>query len=278
GLPDITPGPPATADEATGDVAPFGPSTYSSSKPHSVPPSISEKKTSESYFPSHIPPSPSKRPTYMLQHHPSHLNTPQEQQEQALKLTSTPHIRRPVIPFPAASPDTGSGRLVQLADPVPLPEIIDRIALGLGNPKGFPVAVPQGRDVRDVMVRRIAIWAGSGGGGFKELMEREEEGVDLFFTGEMAHHDALAAIERGCCVVCLFHSNSERGFLAGVLKGKLEKTLKEEWDRLRTEERRSLQQSASDELLEALDDDHVEVHVSEADRDPYGIMVSKADV
>jgi len=277
-LADIVTGTPAPAEEAIGQIAPTDPSTNPPSKSSSLPPPTADNNSNESYFPSIAPSSPSKRPTYMLQHHPSHLTNPQDQQDKAFKLTSTPHTRRPILPFPASPTDTGSGRLVQLTQPVPLPEIIDRIAIGLGNPKGFPVAVPQGREVQDVMVRRIAIWAGSGGGGFRDLLEQEEEGVDLVFTGEMSHHEALAAIERGCCVVCLFHSNSERGFLAEVLKGKLEERVKEEWDRLRIEERRSLQQSASDELLEALNDDHVEVHVSEVDRDPYGIMVSKADI
>ena len=32
-----------------------------------------------------------------------------------------------------------------------------------------------------------------------------------------------------------------------------------------------------EELLDALNDDSVEVHVSEVDRDPYGIMISKAE-
>lgn len=30
--------------------------------------------------------------------------------------------------------------------------------------------------------------------------------------------------------------------------------------------------------MEALDDEEVEVHVSEVDRDPYGIMISKAEL
>lgn len=30
--------------------------------------------------------------------------------------------------------------------------------------------------------------------------------------------------------------------------------------------------------MEALDDDSVEVHVSEVDRDPYGIMIAKSEI
>lgn len=41
--------------------------------------------------------------------------------------------------------------------------------------------------------------------------------VDLLFTGELSHHEALAAIEQGKVVITAFHSNTERGFLKGVL-------------------------------------------------------------
>ena len=49
----------------------------------------------------------------------------------------------------------------------------------------------------------------------------------------------------------------------------------EQWDRIRTEER--AKDDKSEEFMEALNDDTVEVHVSEVDRDPYGIMISKAE-
>lgn len=34
----------------------------------------------------------------------------------------------------------------------------------------------------------------------------------------------------------------------------------------------------SEEFYEALNDKHVEVHVSEVDRDPYGIMIAKSEL
>ncbi len=34
----------------------------------------------------------------------------------------------------------------------------------------------------------------------------------------------------------------------------------------------------TDEFVESLNDEHVEVQVSEFDRDPFGIMISKAAV
>lgn len=190
------------------------------------------------------------------------------------------------------------GRIIHLSEPVPLTDIIDRIGLGLGNPKGFPIAVPQGKQAGDMMISSIGLCAGSGGHLFKE-MEDNGEDVDLYFTGELSHHEALAAIEKGKCIICLFHSNTERGFLHSVLKGQLEKAVKQEvrrteclvvrdmqqlltlhsqWEKIRNEEKSTLGNDASDQFLEALDDEVVEVHVSEVDRDPYGIMISKAEV
>jgi import inner membrane translocase subunit TIM54 len=76
---------------------------------------------------------------------------------------------------------------------------------------------------------------------------------DLLFTGELSHHEALAAIERGSVVVTLFHSNTERGYLHDVMRHKLADAIKQEF------------QSAEEPV----------VAVSKADRDPYGIVVRK---
>ncbi|KAK3707070.1 hypothetical protein LTR37_012402 [Vermiconidia calcicola] len=214
----------------------------------------------------------SKRPVYMLQHHPSQLNLNQE----ALSLGDNKHKRYPIQRTKLDGyPGAGMGRIVRFYEPVPLPDIIDRIGLGLGNPRGFPIALPQGKQASDMMISSIGICAGSGGHLFSE-MEKDGEEVDLLFTGELSHHEALAAIEKGKCVICLFHSNTERGFLHSVLKVQLEKKVKEEWERTRKEER--CKDGRSEEFLESLDDEHVEVHVSEVDRDPYGIMISKEEV
>lgn len=122
------------------------------------------------------------------------------------------------------------GRIIRFPAPVPLTEIIDRITLGLGNPKGFPIAIPQGRQVGDMQISSIALCAGSGGGLFSAA-EKNGEHVDLYFTGELSHHEALAAIEQGKCVIALFHSNTERGFLHEVLKQQLEGQVREEVSR-----------------------------------------------
>lgn len=167
---------------------------------------------------------PPARPSYTLQHHPSQLSI----HDKALDLGSMKHERYPIKNVSVKGFDgAGMGRIVRLSSAVPLTEIVDRIGLGLGNPKGFPIAVPQGKAASEMMIKSIAICAGSGGHLFSE-MEKDGEDVDLLFTGELSHHEALAAIERGKCVITIFHSNTERGFLHSVLQPQLEEEIKEQ--------------------------------------------------
>ncbi|KAH0344229.1 NGG1p interacting factor 3, partial [Aureobasidium melanogenum] len=218
-----------------------------------------------------------KRPTFQLQHHPSQLSI----KDRTLKLGNDTHTRRPIKPssVPGYQNTTaGMGRIVRFSTPQPLLEIIDRIGRGLGNPKGFPIAIPQGKQMDEIDISSVAICAGSGGSLFGGLGKNGEEDVDLLFTGELSHHEALAAIEQGKCVIALFHSNTERGFLHGVLKPQLEKSVKEEWERIRKEKEKASSSALSEDYLEALEDDHIEIHVSEVDRDPYGIMISKDEI
>ena len=157
------------------------------------------------------------------------------------------------------------GRLVTFSTPQPLTHLIERIARGVGNPKGFPVAIPQMRQVEDIKIRTVAICAGSGGSVLHDVS------ADLLFTGELSHHEALAATEKGMSVVTLFHSNTERGFLSSVLREKLNKVLTEEWRRVREAEKKA--EGLSAEWEEALEDEDVLVEVSERDRDPFGIVI-----
>ncbi|CAK1367331.1 unnamed protein product [Cercospora beticola] len=217
-------------------------------------------------------PSSLKRPTYTLQHHPSQLDL----NDRALKMGDSGHKRYPIVKSQVEGhAGAGMGRIIRFAEPVPLLEIIDRIGLGMGSPKGFALAVPQGKQASDMTISSIALCAGSGGSLFSQA-EKNGEDVDLYFTGELSHHEALAAIEKGKCVVMLFHSNTERGFLHSVLKVQLEKAVGEEWEKIRNEERGK--GNLSEDYLEVLNDSSSEIHVSEVDRDPYGIMISKDEI
>lgn len=86
----------------------------------------------------------------------------------------------------------------------------------------------------------------------------------------MSHHDALAITEKGGCVISLFHSNSERGYLHGVMKERLEGVLTKEWERVRKELKGEDKMDGVEEILE---DEDVSVEVSSKDRDPFGIVV-----
>ncbi len=99
--------------------------------------------------------------------------------------------------------------------------------------------------------------------------------ADLLFTGELSHHEALKATEKGQSVVTLFHSNTERGFLSSVLKDKLTATLQGEWKRVREEVEKEREEKGimTPEWEDAVKDEDVLVEVSERDRDPYGIVV-----
>ena len=201
-----------------------------------------------------------KRPTYKLQHHPSQRKI----QKTDLELGVSKHTRSAIKPSKDAEVEgAGMGRIVRFEEAQPLSTIIDRIARGVGKPKGFPIAIPQGKNVADISIKSVALCAGSGGSLFAGL-----EDVDLLFTGELSHHEALAAIERGQCVVTLFHSNTERGFLHSVLRGQLQEKVKEEWARIRKEEG-----GKDEELSEILEDESVVVENSERDRDPYGLII-----
>lgn len=162
------------------------------------------------------------------------------------------------------------GRLVTFNQPQPLTHLIERIARGVGNPKGFPVAIPQNQQVEDIQIRTVAICAGSGSHVLAYVK------ADLLFTGELSHHDTLAATERGASVVTLFHSNTERGFLHSVMKHQLTKVLKEEWERIRKKEREKDSEDWREGWEEALKDEDVSVEVSERDRDPFGIVILQA--
>lgn len=221
-----------------------------------------------------------KRPTYTLNHHPSQMTLRLAKLPSESTIT-VPHTRRPVVPQSpeiASHPGAGMGRIVRFNQPQPLPTLLDRIGKGLNNPKGFPIAIPQDASISDISIRSVGICAGSGGSLLGNL------DVDLLFTGEMSHHEALAAIEKGQVVISLFHSNSERGFLAEVLRGQLEETVMEEWKKVREEEMKRLSDEADlnadieHDIRAALEENDFDIEVSEVDRDPYGIVVLKSEV
>ena len=214
------------------------------------------------------------------------------------------HVRRTIHPSPAAAEiqdqdqdpnqnqnqnqglesEPGMGRLMTFRTAQPLSTLIEHIAAGTGAPGGIPIAVPQrpnipattttttaptttaaaaagaaGATIDDIQIRTVGVCPGSGSG---VLLKGVEPIPDLLLTGEMSHHETLAAIERGSVVISLFHSNTERGFLHAVMKKALEDRVRGEWN--------ARSRAVGDE-----DDSEAVVEISEADRDPYGVMIRR---
>ncbi|CAL8577803.1 hypothetical protein XPA_003618 [Xanthoria parietina] len=203
--------------------------------------------------------------TYSKPTYPSHR--PVDTSKTDLDPSSVDHTRSVISPVTGVEgfEGAGFGRLVTFNEPQPLTQLVERIAHGVGSPKGFPLAIPQGKQVEDIQIRTVGVSAGSGHSVLKGVE------ADLLFTGELSHHEALAATEKGQCVITLFHSNSERGYLSSVLKEKLTEVLKEEWERVRNEVAEA--QALTPEWEDAVKDEDVLVECSERDRDPFGVVI-----
>jgi dinuclear metal center YbgI/SA1388 family protein len=110
----------------------------------------------------------------------------------------------------------GLGRIGLLGKPAQLSAILKKIKAVTGA-KAAGIVGPKKR-----MVKKAAVCAGSCG---KLIMNVIAEKCDLYLTGEIKHHQALAAQEAGVTVVCLSHTVSERFILKKVAK-ELQKDLK----------------------------------------------------
>lgn len=108
----------------------------------------------------------------------------------------------------ADNPAYGQGRRVDLDQPAQATEIIERIKkhLQLENVRlaGDP----------EKIIYSVALCAGAGASVISGI------NADLYLSGEMGHHDVLAAVQQGRCVVLCEHTNTERGYLQ-VLKDTL---------------------------------------------------------
>lgn len=114
----------------------------------------------------------------------------------------------------------GEGRLVTLHSSISINVLESRIKKQL---KLSHIEVGYPTDVRLSPIRTIAICAGSGG---SMLMGRT---ADVYFTGEMSHHEVLAAVAAGTHVILCGHTNTERGYLP-VLASKLRHELERDVD------------------------------------------------
>ena len=111
----------------------------------------------------------------------------------------------------------GLGRMGLLARPMQLSAILKKI-------KSFTGADVAGIvGVKKRMVKKAAVCAGACS---KLIMNVIAEGCDLYVTGEIKHHQAVAAEQAGLTVVCLSHTVSERFILKKIAK-ELQKQIKD---------------------------------------------------
>ncbi len=110
---------------------------------------------------------------------------------------------------PRPTRQVGAGRRIVLDRRQPLSVIVERIKRRLGI-SGVRVAVGNAR-----RYRTIGVCAGAGAA-LRPAATAQD--CELFLTGEMRHHDVLAAQADGCTVVLAGHTNTERGYLKVMRK------------------------------------------------------------
>lgn len=103
--------------------------------------------------------------------------------------------------------DTGAGRVVTLDGPLAVERLAERVAQRAGLGAGAVRVAGAGE------VRRIAVIPGAGG---SLIGAARAAGCDAIVTGEMKHHEVLAATAGGLAVVLAGHTETERGYLPAL--------------------------------------------------------------
>lgn len=113
--------------------------------------------------------------------------------------------------------EMGVGRRIHLDQSMQLDELARKLKkhLGIGYVRVAPAA---GSDDR-AEVQTIGLCAGAGGSVCELAID---DGCEVFITGEMTHHNVVAATARGCTVMLTGHTNSERGYLPKLKEQLLE--------------------------------------------------------
>lgn len=115
----------------------------------------------------------------------------------------------PLLPRPRRG--IGQGRRLVLDEKQALDAIVDRVRERLGAER-LQVAAAPGAPRR---FGTIGICAGAGG---SLRVAAVEQGCEVFVTGEMRHHDVLAATAAGCSVILAGHTATERPYLKVLRK------------------------------------------------------------
>ena len=136
----------------------------------------------------------------------------------------------------------GMGRICLLEKETPLKTLVEQVKQHVGV-ENIRVAVGE-KKTADTLIRSVALCAGSGSSILSQVK------TDLYLTGEMSHHEILAATASGTSVILCEHNNSERGYL------------------------HEFKQQILDQLTKINKDEagSVEIVVSAEDKDPVSIM------
>ena len=111
----------------------------------------------------------------------------------------------------------GLGRIGKVKPPVRIKQIMSRIRKSTGS----QIAGIVGDEKR--LVKTAAVCAGSCGKIINSVIAAK---ADCYVTGELKHHQALAAQEAGLTCICLSHTVSER-FILKKFARQLQKKLKQ---------------------------------------------------
>ena len=116
-----------------------------------------------------------------------------------------------LVPEPVRK--VGAGRRLVLDQPATVHDLADRLRGHLDRSRiRYSLAADE-----DHTFKTIGVVPGSGGS-FAKLAK--SEGCELLITGEMTHHEILAASQSGLSILLAGHTNTERGYL-GRLREKL---------------------------------------------------------
>eukprot|EP00041_Stephanoeca_diplocostata_P009720 m.151508 g.151508 ORF g.151508 m.151508 type:complete len:345 (-) comp17867_c1_seq3:457-1491(-) len=126
-----------------------------------------------------------------------------------------PDAIAPITPLPVDG--SGRGRMATCKPATTLGAVVAAVKqhLGLERLRVCPSSAARRnqqqysieRIVADTVATKVAVCAGSG------VSVLTGCGADVWVTGEMSHHDLLAANAAGVSVILTEHSNSERGYL-----------------------------------------------------------------
>lgn len=122
----------------------------------------------------------------------------------------------PNVKISLLNENSGMGRRVDLQQELPLEECVRRVKSHLNLS-----TVQLVRPVSPKKIMSIGICAGSGSSVLRGC------DADLWFTGELGHHEMLYLRESGVAAIVCGHSNTERGFLP-ILRQQLLNQLGEE--------------------------------------------------